>query len=130
VDDFRGQQGLDNFKRQAARVIPGAVPILLPETHAIFDSFYRITDFSVFVNRGGRGGRGGRGFGGGGGANERAFYGIFEHHDPTGRMLMVVNHNFDVSELWEYSATGRYAVDETNEAYKLGINYLMYSLIR
>jgi hypothetical protein len=30
----------------------------------------------------------------------------------------------------EHSASGLYAVDPTNEAYKFGINYLMYGMTR
>ncbi len=126
VDDFDGPAALENFLQHTRRILPNAALVPLAATHPIFDAFYRITDFSIFVNNGGGGAfrRGGaRGY-------EPGFYGIFEDNDPTKRMLMVVNHNFDVSELWEYSGTGLFPVAETNEAYKLGINYIMYTLTR
>ena len=34
----------------------------------------------------------------------------------------------DISQFWEYSASGFKPVDETNVAYKLGVNYVMYGL--
>lgn len=137
VDDFRGSQALGNFQAQMERVLPGVKLIEIPESNLLFDSFYRITDFSVFSGGYGGGGGFGGGFGGrgrggrgGAGSNSVTFYGVFENNDPTGRLMMAVNYNYDVSELWEYSATGRFPVDETNEAYKLGVNYVIYSLLR
>jgi hypothetical protein len=36
--------------------------------------------------------------------------------------------NTGISQFWEYSASGFKPVDETNEAYKLGVNDVMYGL--
>jgi len=128
VDDFDGDQYFRNFVEQMRRIIPNAVPVPLTQSHPIFDAFYRIKSLDAFINPtpggGGGGGQGRNGW------DKPAFYGIFENNDPTRRMYAIVNHNYDVSELWKYSATGRFAVDETNEAYKLGINYVIYSLTR
>jgi len=43
-------------------------------------------------------------------------------------LLLIANHDNDVAEYWEWSGTGFFAVDPSNEAYKLGINYVMYGL--
>ena len=53
------------------------------------------------------------------------FRGVYEDNDPTKRLLMIVNYNTDVSQFWEWSGTGLRPVDETNEAYKLGVNYVI-----
>ena len=45
-------------------------------------------------------------------------------------MLAMVNFNSDLAEYWEWSATGQFSVDLTNEAYKLGVNYIIYGLTR
>ena len=42
--------------------------------------------------------------------------------------MAVVNFNTDISNFWEFSATGLKPIDESNEAYKLGVNYLIYGL--
>jgi hypothetical protein len=34
----------------------------------------------------------------------------------------------DIGDYMEHSATGFYAVDPTNEAYKFGVNYVIYGL--
>ena len=31
-------------------------------------------------------------------------------------------------DFWEFSATGFRPIDESNEAYKLGVNYIIYGL--
>jgi hypothetical protein len=56
------------------------------------------------------------------------FRGVFEDNDPSKRLLMIVNYNTDISQYWEWSGRGLRPFDETNEAYKLGVNYLLYGL--
>jgi hypothetical protein len=56
------------------------------------------------------------------------FLGVFEDNDPEKRMMALVCYNSDVAEYWEWSASGMFPVDTTNDAYKLGINYMMYAL--
>ena len=56
------------------------------------------------------------------------FRGVFEDNDPTKRLQMIVDYNTDVSQFWEWSGTGLRPVDDTNEAYKLGVNYIMYGM--
>jgi hypothetical protein len=112
-DDFDGNSWY-NFEAQLRRVLPEARPIRLTAEHPIFDSFYRITSLDKFVDitNGGIQGQ---------------FFGIFEDNDPTKRMMAVVNYNYDVSEFWEYSDQGIIPIDLTNEAYKLGVNYVIYA---
>ena len=42
--------------------------------------------------------------------------------------MAIINFNTDISNFWEFSAIGFRPVDETNQAYKLGVNYVIYSL--
>lgn len=58
------------------------------------------------------------------------YYGVHEDNDPAKRLMAIVNHNSDVAEYWEWSGTGRLPVDTTNDAYKLGVNYMIYGLTR
>jgi len=58
------------------------------------------------------------------------FYGIFENNDRSQRMMAVINYNNDISEYWEWSDEGLFPVAASNEAYKLGVNYLVYALTR
>lgn len=112
-DDFDGSHWY-NFETQMKRVLPEAQIIRLDVNHPIFDSFYRITTLEKFIDMTN-------------GGTQGEFFGIFEDNDPTKRMMAIVNYNYDVSEFWEYSNTGLVAIDLTNEAYKLGVNYLIYA---
>ena len=58
------------------------------------------------------------------------FYGIYEDNDPRKRMQVVINYNMDIGDYMEYRAGSRYPVDTTNEAYKFGVNYMIYGLTR
>jgi len=46
----------------------------------------------------------------------------------TWRLLAVANYNHDLGELWEFSDTGYMPVDLSNEAYKFGVNYVIYAM--
>jgi hypothetical protein len=56
------------------------------------------------------------------------YYGIFENNDSSRRLMVVANHNADVAEYWEWSGTGLLPFDTSNEAYKLGVNYMIYGM--
>jgi hypothetical protein len=112
-DDFRGEYGWQSFTGTMQRVLPGEHPQELPLTHPIFHSFFEIgtLEFHQAYDVG-----------------KPGFYGMFEHDDPTRPLQMVVNFNNDVSEYWEFSDTGFAPIDLSNEAYKLGVNYVIYAM--
>jgi hypothetical protein len=114
VDDFAGAH-MFNFEAQLRKVLPEARLIPMAPEHPIFDSFYRIPSLEFYhPNYGVR----------------AEFYGIFEDNDPKKRLMAIVNYNFDVSEYWEWSDEGLFPIDLSNEAYKLGVNYVIYSMSR
>jgi len=113
VDDFRGDWNLSNFEVQMNRAIPGAALVELDETHEIFDSFFRIDPQAVVPPYG---------------ARYPTYYGIFEDNDREKRLMAIVNYNNDIAEYWEFSDMGYFPIDLSNEAYKLGVNYIVYAL--
>lgn len=114
VDDFVGNQWY-NFEEQMRRVLPDARLVPLTAEHPIFDSFYHIPTLDFQHPYWGQ---------------PSVFYGVFEQNDPSRRLLMIVNFNNDVAEYWEFSDTGMFPIDLSNDAYKLGVNYVMYALTR
>jgi hypothetical protein len=113
VDDFAGRQW-DNFAAQVARALPGSRLLELESSHAVFDSFFRVEDPRVFPHPYFRA--------------PSNYLGLFEDNDPAKRLMMVVNYNQDVSEYWEWSDTGALPIDLANEAYKLGVDYVIYGM--
>ena len=61
-------------------------------------------------------------------AERNLIRGVYQDNDPGKRLMMIVNYNTDVSKYWEWSCRGLRPFDDTNEAYKLGVNYLIYGL--
>ena len=52
---------------------------------------------------------------------------VYEDNDPTRRIMMMINYNTDISEFWNGRIRLR-PIDESNEAYKLGVNYIIYGM--
>jgi hypothetical protein len=88
----------------------------LDAAHPIFHTFFEIDRLDIIPQAyiGGR----------------PVFRGVFEGNDPGRRMQMMIDYNTDVSQFWEWSGTGLRPVDDTNQAYKLGVNYIIYGLTR
>jgi len=113
VDDFAGPQWT-NFEEAMRRVLPGGRLVELDPAHAVFDSFFRV-DPRGFHHPYFRGA-------------PSSFLGVFEDNDPGKRLMVVVNYNQDLSEYWEWSDTGWIPIDLSNEAYKLGVDYVIYGM--
>lgn len=113
-DDFYGND-IYQLIQSMERVIPGMKLIEIPTDHPIFDSFYRVRTFEFYHSYQ---------------CIKSEFYGIFEDNDPKKRLLAIVNQNSDLGEAWEWSDRGVFAIEVSNEAYKLGINYIIYAMTR
>lgn len=118
-DDFRdppqGGGGWDNFVYNMQRVIPGADVLPMDVNHPIFHCFFEIDSFDIVPQAYDS-------------YTRPQFYGLFESNDRTKRLMAIVNYNTDLSDFWEFSGRGFYPVDESNEAYKLGVNYIIYGI--
>jgi hypothetical protein len=111
-DDFEEEQ-LYNLQAQLRRSLPEYEPIEIDVKHPIFHTFFETTNIYIphpmvpVIPR---------------------YLGIFENNDPSKRMMAILNHNNDLAEFWEWSDSGLFPVDYTNEAYKIGINYIVYGM--
>jgi len=113
VDDFQGGYALDNLEFHLRRALPELDMVMVPDDDEIFDSFFRIVPQDVIPPYGG---------------GIPLWYGIYEDNDPTKRLMVIINANNDIAEYWEFSDRGYYPIDLANEAYKLGVNYIVYAL--
>ncbi len=106
VDDFRGGYEWNNFFDQIKRVTnknPEPIAIDHPIFHCFFD-FDKVGDHAPY-----------------GGLLPR----YLAIYDDKGRMVAIINHNNDIGDGWEWPEN-----DEafSTEAFKLGINYLIYAM--
>lgn len=118
VDDFQPGDWAQ-FEANMAKALPGLKPFELTGKEGIFDSFFKVDMLGIRSSYSGRSGRGG-----GGGA----FYGYFENNDPTKRMMVLAGYMQDIGESWQWSGSGFVPVDVSNEAFKLGVNFVIYAL--
>jgi hypothetical protein len=112
--DFRGGGGWENFEANMTRVIPGARFVDLDASHPIFHAFFEIPSLDIIPQDYDRG--------------RPILRGLFDGNDPERRLMAMVNYNTDVSNFWEFSGTGLRPIGESNEAYKLGVNYIIYGM--
>ena len=113
-EDFDGAQQWAHFEEQMRRVLPEARFVKLDASHRIYHSFFSLKDIDAIVHPMN--------------GMHPSYWGIYEDNDPSKRLMVVANFDNDVPEYWEWSSEGIYPFDASNEAYKLGVNYLVYAL--
>lgn len=120
VDDFKptgwrgASGGWEPFRANLERLLPGVRVFDMDARDPIFHSFFdigRLDDFPQAYNYG-----------------KPVFRGVYEDNDRSKRLQIIINYNTDISQYWEWSGRGFRPFDDTNEAYKLGVNYLMYGM--
>lgn len=116
LDDFRGQPEWNRVEAIFNVILPGHRFRALELEEPIFNSFFQIETLDLppptFQQY------------------TPLFLGLHEDDDPDGRLMVVANLNNDIGDYWEYSDRGYYPIDLSNEAYKFGVNYVIYALNR
>jgi hypothetical protein len=113
VDDFRSQRQMQNFQYYLRQAFPEPEYQMKPLdiTHPIFNCFFSIKTLDVRTAYREPG--------------KPEFLGIEDKH---GRLMMIINYNNDVSDWWQWSNDPFQPIDDTNSAYKFGVNYAFYAL--
>ncbi len=112
-DDFGGGGEWQNFAYHMKRTMPDLTPMPLDGTEPMWRTFFDIepSDIHMSSYRG-----------------EAEFFGLFEDNDRSKRMIAMINFNNDIGEIMEYSADGFYPVDLSNQAFKFGVNFIIYAV--
>ncbi len=113
-DHGRGGGGWPSFEAMMKEMMPDYKFFDMAAAHPVFHAFFEISRLDNFPQA----------YIGG----QPIFRGMYEDNDPGKRLMMIVNYNTDISQYWEWSGRGFRPFYETNEAYKLGVNYLIYGL--
>ena len=104
----------ENYSTQLHRVLPDAKLVPLDVSNPVYqDAFFRMKTISFPPPYGNW---------------TPIYYGVYENNDPTRRLMVIANYNNDIGEYWEWSDTDYAPIELNNEAYKLGVNYVMYAL--
>ncbi len=110
-DDFRGPDEWNNFSRCMKQVFPDRNLQELRLSHPVFHCFYDIESLDMVPPYEVYG--------------KTRFYGL---SDEKGRLQVVANFNNDIGDYWEWSDFSLTPIEHSNEAYKFGINYVIYGM--
>jgi len=124
LDDFWGPEHWQDFLVELAKIFPDRTPRKLETDHSIFHCFFDINEIKQVPGRGVTWGFG-MGFILDNPDYPTTVHGVF---DDDGRMMMAVNHNTDLGDGWEHTFDQFYPTRYCNEAYKIGINFIVYAL--
>ena len=113
-EDFDGAAQWAHFEAQMRLVVPDGRLVRIDNSHRIFNSFFAVKDIDAIVHPMS--------------GIRPSYYGVFEDNDPSKRLMVIANYDNDVPEYWEWSGEGLFPFDASNEAYKLGVNYIIYGL--
>lgn len=115
LDDMDGARHLNHAARMLSLILPDHQIVELDATHDVFDSFFHLEEENIRIPHPYRGGT-------------ASYWGIYEGNDPDGRLMVVINHDNDIGDYMEWSDRGFVPIQLSNEAYKLGVNYVVYAL--
>ena len=120
VDDFHGEPEWADFMDVIRRVLPGHQVIELEEDspifHVVYDLAKRVRVPGANVVYGGQVERGG-----------------VEPHwravlDAKGRVQVAICFNMDLGDAWEFADDPRYPEMYASQAFRMGVNYVLYSM--
>jgi hypothetical protein len=123
ADDFWGLRQLSNFTAQMRKVFPDRPLQQLPMNHEVFHTFFDIDSVMQIPNRS-NGCYGGRTWEQPDDITPR-IYGI---SDDNGRLMVAVTYNSDLGDAWEYMDLACYPEEYSGFAYRMGLNFMIYSM--
>jgi hypothetical protein len=121
VDDFHGTQEWNNFETQIKKVFPDRsieeIPLSDPIFHCLFDiqELFQVPGLQWLYS---------------GRTYEKDGYNVHYRgiRDDDQRIMVMINFNQDLGDAWEWADLPQYPERYTSQAYRLGINYIVYSL--
>lgn len=122
IDDFWGTIQWQNFYRELKKVFPDREPEEVPLSHPLFHSFFDISEILQVpgVEDGCRGGPTYQ-------ADGYTPY-VLAIYDDDRRPMMIINHNTDLGDAWEWADRQCYPNEYANYAFRVGINWIVYSM--
>ena len=121
VDDFHGTYEWAAFMESLQRVFPDRPVVELENSDQIFHTLYSLDERVQIPGRYYRW----RGITYERDGVEPRWRAVF---DDKGRIQVAICHNLDLGDAWEYADDPGYPEKFTSLAYRIGINYLIYSM--
>jgi hypothetical protein len=95
----------------------------LPLTHEVFHTFFDIEKL-MQVPGAGDACDGGRTWQ----VPDETDFRIYGMSDDNGRLMVVATYNSDLGDAWEYMDLASYPQQYSGEAYRLGLNFMIYAM--
>lgn len=121
VDDFHGTQEWSNFEAQMKKVFPDRqieeLNVSDPIFHCMFDiqELFQVPGLQWLYS-----------------GRKYEKDGVEAHYrairDDDQRIMVMINFNQDLGDAWEWADLPQYPERYTSQAYRLGVNYIVYSL--
>ena len=111
IDDFDGPRHLAQLRSQMWRAFPDRNLFPLTIDHPIFDLIFELQDLhgmAPYVPGG-----------------NLTYYGML---NDRGEIAIVACHNNDLANFWDRIDQGSYPLRPSTDAFRMGINYLVYSM--
>jgi hypothetical protein len=123
ADDFWGLYEWRNFQLQMEKVFPDRPIELVPLSHEIFHTFYDVNEVMQIPNVAN------------GCSGRRTWEDpsdivprILGISDDNGRLMVVITYNSDLGDAWEWMDQPCYPAKMTGQAYRMGINFILYAI--
>jgi Domain of unknown function (DUF4159) len=111
IDDFDGPWQFDNFRRQMRQAFPTDEMQRLTIGHTVFNTFYRIESLDIFAPYVP--------------GDDPVFYGIT---NKRGDLAIVACFNNDLENFWDWIGSPAYPLRPSSEAFRMGTNFVIYSM--
>jgi hypothetical protein len=111
VDDFDGSWQLNQFRSQLYRAFPERALFPLTVDHEVFHTFFDVEDLTIWAPyvQGG----------------DPIFYGF---NNSRGDLALVACFNNDFANFWDWIDQRRYPLKPSSEAFRLGVNFVIYAM--
>jgi hypothetical protein len=123
VDDFWGREERAIVEEELAKIFPDKKPEVLDLRHEVFRTFFEVDKVMQIPNyrNGCNGGR----------TWERQSETepmIFGISDDDGRLMVLITYNSDLGDAWEWMDLPCYPEMYSGQAYRMGINFIIYAM--
>jgi hypothetical protein len=123
IDDFWGPDERGNVEAQLSRIFPEFPIKQLDMNHEVFKVFFDVDKIMQIPNisagrRGGPTWEDDR-------DKEARVFGISDDQD---RLMTVITYNSDLGDAWEWMDDPQYPEVYSSQAYRMGLNFILYSM--
>jgi hypothetical protein len=123
TDDFHGTREWDVFTQSMQKVFPDRPIVEIEDSDQIFHTVFDLPSDKRFQVPGAQYLRSGQTY---------EYDGYIPHwraiYDDKGRIMVAICFNQDHGDAWEWADEPEYAEKYTSQAYRIGVNYLIYAM--